>query len=78
MRDKEWGGKREEDENRMYKFQEVNSITCNVVYIDCEGTFKTAYTEDVNIFPLYMYIYKSYALVKTNQNMLIPFIPVAI
>lgn len=64
--------------NCMYKFQWVNSsITCSAV-CTVKAHLKQLSQRMSTSSSLSMYIYKSYALLETNQNMIVPFIPIAV
>ena len=62
--------------NYMYKFQCVNTIITYCVIHTVKVHLKQLSQRMSVSLPLCMQIYKSYALVETNQNMIVPFIPV--
>lgn len=64
--------------NYMYKSQQVNSsITCSAVCTVKAHLKQLSQKMPTSSF-LSMQIYKSYALLETNQNMIVPFILMAI
>lgn len=64
--------------NCMYKFHWVNTIITSSVVCTVKAHLKQLSQRMSMSLSLHMQIYKSYALLETNKNMIVPFILIAI